>query len=53
VGALAQIARQRWWHTLDLGALGVTPGSWDIRYLAARMPWPASPEGKRCLDVVL
>jgi tRNA (mo5U34)-methyltransferase len=51
VAALARIARQRWWHTLDLGALGVTPGSWDIRHLPAQMPWPASLEGKRCLDV--
>jgi tRNA (mo5U34)-methyltransferase len=51
VGRLARIARQRWWHTLDLGADGVTPGGWDLRQMPVRMPWPAHLTGKRCLDV--
>ncbi|MCC7361331.1 MAG: methyltransferase domain-containing protein [Anaerolineales bacterium] len=51
VERLARIARQRWWHTLDLGGGDVTPGERDLRHLPARMPWPGSLAGKRCLDV--
>lgn len=51
VARLALIARQTWWHTLDLGALGVTPGAWDIRHLPEQMPWPEIVAGRRCLDV--
>lgn len=51
VERLARIARQRWWHTLDLGGGDVTPGGWDIRHLPARMPWPNNLAGQRCLDV--
>jgi tRNA (mo5U34)-methyltransferase len=29
----------------------LTPGSWDLRPTADRMPWPASLAGLRCLDV--
>jgi tRNA (mo5U34)-methyltransferase len=29
----------------------VTPGGWDLRPTADRMPWPASVDGLRCLDV--
>jgi tRNA (mo5U34)-methyltransferase len=28
-----------------------TPGSWDLRDAATRMPWPRSMDGVRCLDV--
>jgi tRNA (mo5U34)-methyltransferase len=29
----------------------VTPGSWDLRPTAQRMPWPESLAGLRCLDI--
>jgi tRNA (mo5U34)-methyltransferase len=29
----------------------VTPGGWDLRPTAERIPWPASLDGMRCLDV--
>jgi len=45
------IATQRWWHTIDVGPGLATPGSWDLRPMAERMPWPASLAGARCLDV--
>lgn len=45
------ISQHHWWHTIDLGHNLVTPGAWDIRHLPARIPWPDSLAGKRCLDV--
>ena len=45
------IATQRWWHTIDVGPGLATPGSWDLRPMAERIPWPASLAGARCLDV--
>jgi tRNA (mo5U34)-methyltransferase len=39
-----------WYHTLDLGAGVVTPGWFDLRPIAARLPWPDLKD-KRCLDV--
>ncbi len=41
-----------WWHTIELGPGEVTPGGWDLRPTARRMPWPARGlRGLRCLDV--
>ena len=39
-----------WWHTIDLPDGSVTPGGWDLRETAQRIPWPDL-TGKRCLDV--
>jgi tRNA (mo5U34)-methyltransferase len=40
----------RWYHTIDLPD-GPTPGEYDLRPIVARLPWPESLEGARCLDV--
>ena len=39
-----------WYHTLELGPNAVTPGWFDLRPIADRLPWP-DVKGKRCLDV--
>jgi tRNA (mo5U34)-methyltransferase len=39
-----------WWHAIDLPDGSVTPGGWDLRETAQRIPWPEL-AGKRCLDV--
>jgi tRNA (mo5U34)-methyltransferase len=39
-----------WWHVIDLPDGSVTPGGWDLRETAQRIPWPDL-TGKRCLDV--
>ena len=39
-----------WWHVIDLPDGSTTPGAWDLRPLAERIPWPDL-TGKRCLDV--
>ena len=39
-----------WYHTLDLPGGVVTPGWFDLRAVAQRLPWP-DVRGKRCLDV--
>lgn len=49
--AANRIAGRRWWHTIELPDGVVTPGAWDLRPMAKRMPWPASLQGARCLDV--
>jgi tRNA (mo5U34)-methyltransferase len=41
----------RWYHTLELPGGVVTPGEYDLRPIVDRLPWPASLEGMRCLDV--
>jgi len=41
----------RWYHTLELPGGEITPGEYDLRPIVDRLPWPASLEGKRCLDV--
>jgi tRNA (mo5U34)-methyltransferase len=46
----ARVDAQPWYHTLDLGQGVETPGYFDLRPLAARLPWP-SLNGARCLDV--
>lgn len=39
-----------WYHTVDLGPAGTTPGWFDLRPIVDRLPWP-DVRGKRCLDV--
>src|SRR5918992_1285771 len=41
----------RWWHSIEVAPGVVTPGPWDLRPTAERMPWPGSLRGLRCLDV--
>jgi tRNA (mo5U34)-methyltransferase len=45
------IAGHSWWHVIEVAPGVVTPGGWDLRPTADRMPWPASLAGLRCLDV--
>ena len=40
-----------WWHMIEVAPGVVTPGSWDLRPTAERMPWPESLAGLRALDV--
>ena len=46
----AAIADVQWYHTLELAPGVVTPGWFDLRPLAPKLPWPAL-SGLRCLDV--
>lgn len=39
-----------WYHTLDVAPGVVTPGWFDLRPIADRLPWP-DVRGKRCLDI--
>jgi len=41
---------QLWYHSLELAPGVVTPGLFDLRPIADRLPWP-DVRGKRCLDV--
>ncbi len=52
MGDLASdIARvESWYHTFDLPGGIATPGMFDLRTVAKKLPLPASLEGKRCLD---
>ena len=49
--ARARIARIEWWHTIEVAPGIVTPGGWDLRPTAHRLPWPRSLAGMRCLDI--
>lgn len=40
----------QWYHSLELGDGTLTPGWFDLRSVARRLPWPDL-AGKRCLDV--
>jgi tRNA (mo5U34)-methyltransferase len=40
-----------WWHTIEVAPGVVTPGWWDLRPTAERLPWPGPLDGLRCLDV--
>lgn len=40
-----------WYHTIDLADGSSTPGVFDCRPVAARISWPRSLAGGRCLDV--
>ena len=46
-----EIDAHDWYHTLELAPGVVTPGWFDTRQIVAKVPLPASLEGKRCLDV--
>jgi tRNA (mo5U34)-methyltransferase len=46
-----QVEALDWYHTLELAPGVVTPGWLDTRKVVSRIPFPASLEGKRCLDV--
>jgi tRNA (mo5U34)-methyltransferase len=46
----SQVEQRPWYHTLSLGDGIVTPGFFDTRPVAERLPWPEL-KGKRCLDV--
>lgn len=47
----AAVTGREWYHTLDLGQGVVTPGWFDLRTVAPKVPLPASLEGLRCLDI--
>jgi tRNA (mo5U34)-methyltransferase len=47
----ADVEALAWYHTIELGDGLVTPGFYDHRSVAGRLPWPPSLEGMRCLDV--
>jgi tRNA (mo5U34)-methyltransferase len=40
-----------WYHSIDLGSGVTTTGEFDTEAALARLPFPSSLEGKRCLDV--
>ena len=46
-----RVARLDWWHTIEVAEGVVTPGGWDLRATAERLPWPPSMAGMRCLDI--
>jgi tRNA (mo5U34)-methyltransferase len=49
----ARVDALEWWHTIDVAPGVATPGSWELRPAAQRMPWPAGGDlrGLRCLDI--
>jgi tRNA (mo5U34)-methyltransferase len=49
--SLAGALQREWYHTIELSPGVVTPGWFDTRKIVAQLPFPASLEGKRCLDV--
>jgi tRNA (mo5U34)-methyltransferase len=50
-GLAEEIARQRWYHTLELAPGVVTEGMFDHRGTVDRYLLPADLKGMRCLDV--
>ena len=44
------VASRQWYHSIELRPGIVTPGWFDTRAVAGRLPWPVL-TGKRCLDV--
>jgi tRNA (mo5U34)-methyltransferase len=47
-----QAATEReWYHTIELAPGILTPGWFDTRGVVQDLPFPASLEGKRCLDI--
>ena len=48
--ARTRVAGLDWWHTIEVAPGVVTPGGWDLRTTAERLPWPPL-AGMRCLDV--
>ena len=49
--ARVRVAELDWWHTIEVAPGVVTPGGWDLRPTAKRLPWPPSLAGMRCLDI--
>jgi len=45
------VAAEPWWHAIEVAPGLLTPGWWDLRTTAERLPWPGSLAGRRCLDV--
>ncbi|MBV8984109.1 MAG: methyltransferase domain-containing protein [Acidimicrobiia bacterium] len=50
-GLRARVAAVPWYHTIELPGGIVTPGEYDLRPTVAKVRFPESLEGKRCLDV--
>ncbi|MHB8656611.1 MAG: class I SAM-dependent methyltransferase [Solirubrobacteraceae bacterium] len=51
-GELARdIAQLSWYHTIELPGGLITPGEYDTREAARRIPFPSDLRGRRCLDV--
>lgn len=49
--ARARIAEvHSWYHSIEIAPGVVTPGTFDLRPVVERLPWPEV-RGKRCLDV--
>lgn len=46
-----RVDRLEWYHTIELEPGLLTPGWHDTRAVVGDVPFPASLEGKRCLDV--
>jgi tRNA (mo5U34)-methyltransferase len=46
-----EVAALEWYHTIELAPGVETPGWHDTRPIVGEVPFPASLEGKRCLDV--
>jgi tRNA (mo5U34)-methyltransferase len=46
-----RIADYHWWHTIEIAPGVLTPGAWDLRTVADKVPWPDSLAGVRCLDI--
>jgi tRNA (mo5U34)-methyltransferase len=46
-----QVNSHRWYHTIDLPDGASTPGTFDTRRVAERVPWPQGLKGGRCLDI--
>jgi len=46
-----QVGSHIWYHCIELPSGVVTPGLFDTRGAAKKVPLPASLDGKRCLDV--
>jgi hypothetical protein len=46
-----RVAALDWYHSIDLGDGLVTPGWFDLRGSAAKVPLPERLDGMRCLDV--
>ena len=46
-----QVLDRDWYHTIEVAPGVFTPGWFDTRSVVARLPFPESLSGKRCLDV--
>jgi tRNA (mo5U34)-methyltransferase len=49
--SLKEALDREWYHTIELAPGSLTPGWFDTRSIVGDLPFPASLEGKRCLDV--